>query len=55
MIDITEQITGSAQPKLNQAKLNAMMFCVPDESRLEEFLVFIKQVDKSKVIELKMN
>ena len=49
MIDITEQITGSAQPKLNQAKLNAMMFCVPDESRLEEFLVFIKQVDKSKV------
>lgn len=49
MIDITEQITGSAQPKLNQAKLNAMMFCVPDESKLEEFLVFIKQVDKSKV------
>ncbi len=48
MIDISEQITGSAQPKLNQAKLNAMMFAVPDETRLEEFLLFIKQVDKSK-------
>lgn len=50
MIDISEQITGSAQPKLNQAKLNAMMFAVPDETRLEEFLLFINQVDKSKLI-----
>ena len=49
MIDISEQITGSAQPKLNQAKLNAMVFAVPDETRLEEFLLFINQVDKSKV------
>ena len=48
MIDISEQITGSAQPKLNQAKLNAMMFAVPDETRLEEFLLFIHQVTKLK-------
>ena len=54
MIDISEQITGSAQPKLNQAKLNAMMFAVPDETRLEEFLLFINQVDKSKVVAQKM-
>ena len=48
MIDISEHITGSAQPKLNQAKLNAMMFPVPDNDRLEAFLSFVKQTDKSK-------
>ncbi len=48
MIDVSDQITGSAQPKLNQAKLNAMMFPVPDDERLEKFLLFIKQIDKSK-------
>ena len=48
MIDISEHITGSAQPKLNQAKLNAMMFPVPDDDRLEAFLSFIEQTDKSK-------
>lgn len=50
MIDISDQITGSAQPKLNQAKLNAMMFPVPDDERLEKFLLFINQVDKSKFV-----
>ena len=49
MIDISEHITGSAQPKLNQAKLNAMMFPVPDDDRLEAFLSFIEQTDKSKL------
>ena len=49
MIDISEYITGSAQPKLNQAKLNAMMFPVPDDDRLEAFLSFIEQTDKSKL------
>ena len=48
MIDISEHITGSTQPKLNQAKLNAMMFPVPDNDRLEAFLSFVKQTDKSK-------
>ena len=49
MIDISEHITGSAQPKLNQAKLNAMMFPVPDDDRLEAFLSFFEQIDKSKL------
>ena len=49
MIDISEYITGSAQPKLNQAKLNAMMFPVPDNDRLEAFLSFVEQTDKSKL------
>ena len=51
MIDISEHITGSAQPKLNQAKLNAMMFPVPDNDRLETFLSFVRKVDKSKLME----
>ena len=48
LIDISDHITGSAQPKLNQAKLNAMMFPVPDNDRLEAFLSFVEQTDKSK-------
>ena len=48
MIDISEHITGSAQPKLNQAKLNAMVFPVPDNDQLEAFLSFVEQTDKSK-------
>ena len=50
MIDISNQITGSAQPKLNQAKLNAMQFGIPDDVLLEEYYEFVKQVDKSKFI-----
>ncbi len=49
LIDISDHITGSAQPKLNQAKLNAMMFPVPTEERLDGFLQFIQQIDKSKL------
>ena len=48
LIDISDQITGSAQPKLNQAKLNAMQFGIPEDSELDVFLDFIKQVDKSR-------
>ena len=48
LIDISDHITGSAQPKLNQAKLNALMFPVPNEDRLELFLAFVEQIDKSK-------
>ena len=48
LIDISDYITGSAQPKLNQAKLNAMLFPVPNEDRLEAFLVFVQQIDISK-------
>lgn len=48
LIDISDSITGSAQPKLNQAKLNAMEFPIPDEDRLEKYLSFLDKVDKSK-------
>ena len=50
LIDISDSITGSAQPKLNQAKLNAMEFPIPNESLLEDYLRFLKQVDKSKSV-----
>ena len=49
LIDVSDHITGSAQPKLNQAKLNAMMFPVPSDERLDAFLQFVKQTDKSKL------
>ena len=49
LIDISDHITGSAQPKLNQAKLNAMMFPVPSMERLDVFLQFVEQTDKSKL------
>ncbi len=51
MIDITDCITGSAQPKLNQAKLNAMLFPIPDDDKLETYLSLITQVDKSRFVE----
>lgn len=49
LIDISDHITGSAQPKLNQAKLNAMVFPVPSDDRLKAFLQFVEQTDKSKL------
>ena len=50
MIDISDQITGSAQPKLNQAKLNAMMIPTPNKEETDSFWGFLQQVDKSKVV-----
>ena len=49
LTDISGSITGTAQPKLNQAKLNAMMFCVPPIELQEQFATFVEQVDKSKL------
>lgn len=49
LTDISGSITGTAQPKLNQAKLNAMMFCVPPIELQEQFATFVKQTDKSKL------
>lgn len=49
LIDISDQITGSAQPKLNQARLNAMEFMYPPIKRQEQFASFVAQVDKSKL------
>ena len=50
MISIEDYITGSTQPKLNQAKLNAMLIPVPSKERMDAYHSFIEQVDKSKVI-----
>ena len=49
MIDISDHITGSAQPKLNQANLNAMLFPVPNSAVLDAFLAFHKHTDKLKL------
>ena len=54
LIDISDSITGSAQPKLNQAKLNAMMIPIPDSALLEQYGEFLKQIDKSKFRGLSM-
>lgn len=50
LIDISENITGSAQPKLNQAKLNEMMIPIPEKALLEQYCEFLKQIYKSKLV-----
>ena len=50
MISIEDYITGSTQPKLNQAKLNSMMIPLPSDSLQEIFMRFIAEVDKSKAV-----
>lgn len=49
LIDISDRVTGSAQPKLNQAKLNAMEFMYPPIDLQKQFASFVKQVDKTKL------
>ena len=49
LIDISSSITGTAQPKLNQAKLNAMLFCIPPIELQKQFVTFVAQTDKSKL------
>ena len=53
LIEISDKITGSAQPKLNQAKLNAMMIPIPNNELIEQYYGFLNQIDKSKLIEAK--
>ena len=48
LTDISGSITGTAQPKLNQAKLNAMLFGMPPMELQEQFAAFVEQTDKSK-------
>lgn len=48
MMDISQYVTGTAQPKLNQAKLNSIPIPVPEEDEIVEYLDFVKQSDKSK-------
>ena len=48
MIDISHYVTGTAQPKLNQAKLNSIPIPVPEQTELQAYLEFVEQCDKSK-------
>lgn len=48
VISLQDYITGTAQPKLNQEKLNGIPIpCVPDILQ-EQFAAFVRQTDKSK-------
>ena len=49
MLDISQYVTGTAQPKLNQAKLNSIPIPVPEEEEIKMYLAFVKQSDKSKL------
>ena len=46
MIDISNYISGTAQPKLNQSKLNSMLIPIPKIELQKEFLEFCNQIDK---------
>ena len=48
-IDLDEYITGSAQPKFNQAKLNGMLIPIPTIELQNKFADFVQQIDKSKL------
>lgn len=49
LLDITEFITGSAQPKLNQTKLNSMLFAIPDDEYIEGYFVYLNKINNSKM------
>ena len=46
--DISQYITGTTQPKLNQAALNKFKVPVPSNEKLNEFLSIVNQLDKLK-------
>ena len=50
VFDISGYITGSAQPKFNQAKLNGMMIPIPKLELQKKFADFVQLIDKSKFI-----
>ena len=50
MIDISHYVTGTAQPKLNQEKLNAIPIPAATFELQEQFMGIVKQSDKSKLI-----
>lgn len=49
-IDISPYITGTAQPKLNQSKLNTIMVPIPNLNLQHEFLNFITRINNLKLI-----
>jgi type I restriction enzyme S subunit len=48
MSDISAMLTGSAQPKLNQAQLNSMKIMVPPLALQQKFAAFVEKVEKLK-------
>lgn len=48
MLDISHYVTGTAQPKLNQAKLNTIPIPAPPMELQKQYAVIVKQSDKSK-------
>ena len=48
-IDISDCITGTAQPKLNQAKLNGMMIPIPDMNLQDIFSNFVEKTFQQKL------
>lgn len=49
MIDISNYVTGTAQPKLNQAKLNAIPIPTPELASQKQFMEFTRQIKKIKL------
>ena len=49
-ISLTDYITGTAQPKLNQEKLNSIPIPCPPLPLQEQFAAFVQQSDKSKYL-----
>ena len=47
-ISVRDYITGTAQPKLNQEKLNSIPIPIVPDDLQEEFAAFVRQSDKSK-------
>ncbi len=48
MININKYLTGTAQPKLNQAKLNSMVIPIPDYELIQKFVKINKQIEEQK-------
>lgn len=49
LIDISNCITGTAQPKLNQEKLNAIMVPIPELKLQDSFHTFIRRIDQQEL------
>ena len=49
-IDITGYITGAAQPKITQANLNRIPVVVAEESTLQSFNEFVRDVFRQKIV-----
>lgn len=52
--DIEQFVTGAAQPKFTQSKLNSILIPIPEENELSNFYEFIESIDKLK-LELKQS